>query len=137
MLKIIEGLYADPLGKNPKIGLFLKEFTNVLESYKQLDSKKFIELVSLALSNQKSSNKLRKDSIVSQIKNLAEISLDELKDLLSKDLTKLDLLEIINKRLGVPIGNLKKSKIDEIRREIDKVIENIETLEIIGKRAGE
>ena len=137
-VKIAEDLLKLESTRKGSLRSFLEELRVILNPYKNLNGGIFLEILRDSL--------LRIDP--GQLKELDEypfiqldienLTLDELKNLLTKNtFTKEQLLFIGEKRFSLSRGTLRKSRKEEVLDEILNAIRNIETLDAISRKAAE
>jgi hypothetical protein len=117
---------------------FINELREILGPYGSVDSKQFLHSLKNSLSmihaTRKESGKLQEQLQI----DMENVSLNELKDLVSSGLlSKEKLLAIGKSRFGLSIGTLRKMKKERIQDQIQGAIQNIETLEAIKRKASE
>jgi len=138
VIKILKGNenYLKYIDKNDEDRvIFIKNLQLILRPYKNLDA----NIILTELENNLIKYKIKKKiKYVLDEKDIENLSYDELKELLiTKTLSKNDLLLIADKYIGMPVGNLKTLKKEFIIDRILAMIDNFKKLETIKKKAKE
>jgi len=133
LLKLVEKLYSDNLGNNPQLLSFIKKFTIILNSYKAYSTEEFLKILELNKQPNRSNNKNKK--ILSDI-DINNLTLSDVRKLLQNpQITKEELLELGEKKLGISKGANKKLNKQQLKDLIESAIQNIETLDVIKEKA--
>jgi len=138
VIKATEDLMKlESMGKG-QLRSFLEELRATLNPYKNLDGKMFLELLRDSLLKVDPGQLKALDKYPTIQLDVENLSLDELKNLLTKNtFTKEQLLFIGEKRFSLSKGTLRKSRKEEVLSEILNAIRNIETLDAIKRKAAE
>lgn len=137
-LKAAEDILKLESGEEGSLRFFIRELRNTLNPYRNLSGREFISRLRRSLQEvdvKQTYIRGKQPDIHFDIDN---ISLDELRNLLSRDIfTKEQLLLIGEKRFGLSSGTLRKSRKEEVRSQIMSAIQNIKTLDVIRRKAAE
>lgn len=135
LIKNIEKLYVNNLGKNPNLLEFLQKFRTLLQVFKGFSGDDFLALFESLKAGQMITKE--KGAILRDI-NIEEISFVELRILLeSNSLLKEELLEIGEKRFSISKGTNKRLNKEQLEELIESAMMNIETLNVIKSKAAE
>lgn len=135
LLKNIEKLYSKNLGNNPELVKFLKQFTSILETYKSYSTEEFLTILR-SLKASKIPNKKNK-KILDNI-DIQKLSFFDLRKLLENPaISKEELLELGEKKLGISKGANKRLNKEQLKELIESAIKNVETLDVIKHKASE
>lgn len=135
LIKNIERLYSDNLGNNPELVKFLKQFTDILESYRSYSTGEFLAILEsrkdIKLIEKKNKKVLDNISII-------KLSFSDLRKLLENPaISKEELLELGEIRLGISKGTNKRLNKEQLKELIESAIKNVETLDVIKNKASE
>jgi len=135
LLKYNKKLFSDNLGNNPELVTFLKQFISILELYKNHSTIEFIEILKSYKPDKIRPKKIKKVADNIDIQNL---SLRDFKELINDTkISKDELLELGEKKLGISKGSNKRLNKDQLRELIESTIRNVETLDVIKQKANE
>ena len=133
LLKIMEKLYSENLGNNPQLIAFIKKFISILNSYKSYSTEEFLNILVSNKQSKKSYNKNKK--ILSDI-DINNLTLPDVRKLIQNpQITKIELLELGEKKLGISKGANKRLNKKQLKDLIESAIQNIETLDAIKEKA--
>lgn len=133
LLKFIEKLYSNNLGNNLELVNFIIKFINFLEPYKNLSPEEFFRVIN----HKKKKRKIAKkhENIHSSI-DIQNLSFSDLRQIIQNpQITKEELLELGEKKLGISKGANRRLNKKQIRELIENAIKNVEALDIIKEKA--
>lgn len=135
-IKAAEDLVKLESAGKGNLAAFLKELRAVLDPYKNLNGRMFLDMLRDSLLKIDPSQLKALDIYPVFQFEIENLTLDELRDLLTRNtFTKEQLLFIGAKRFNLSRGTLRRSRKEEVRNEILNAIRNIETLDAIERRA--
>ena len=135
LIKNIEKLYSEDLGNNPDLVKFLKQFTRVLELYKGYSTEEFLTILKSPKAGKITDLKNKEILINIDINKLSFIDLRKLLE--NPTISKEELLELGEKRLGISKGSNRRLNKEHLKELIESTIKNVETLDVIEYKASE